>query len=675
MYKDRTMTNIIACDKNFNQSLAFTPDKNEILLLCEKAKEAHTHVETGKRTNLLSKLHDRPPSDGLCPESLDPDHTVLSVLGTKATIKNDRFAVINNRTITLAGGKNNGSFGPNCVLYNCKGVMNLFDCQPNELQSKLDEFIQFRNDHSLEILRLYTEKLIEHKDAGYKISIKGDDTLTSELQHHFNQLVSMYSALSELCKNNNIHEYGLGIQSYCQTWMRWGDRPDEAQFSVMSPHFQTRVFIKDPYLLKFILESNFPEMNVDSIFNSYEFLHNYCVNSMAEYGIEGGGQAFVNVDELHEKENVLYVGGGGGGDTAIAAIYSLSHGPNEKPYIMGAGNSRDHILKYITENEILSNKNIHDSVNSTKRGVSRKGFSCCDATAYINAKIDEQSSTKMVMKMQSTESTSKLDLSLLGNTQYGSLEEESTIAANFGPIYMLSVVGGSSEKYFDSDGQPMNPDKMATEIEKTAVGLSEFVTKFNIHKIVFIDVGLDVTQQRAKLQDFKRDEIVLHSCLQAQVPLEIVGLGPGVDGHAKPTNVALTAEKKGFVPFSNLHFLNILNSRYSQLLHISPTLMKTGRANKIFFDASNVTKYTPNYRMHMDKCTDIANVLSMTNFFHLDLLETIPAEEIENIKNYFDSQLSKRVENSSHEKISLNDILLMGTMFKLEQTGHKTKFF
>ena len=65
----------------------------------------------------------------------------------------------------------------------------------------------------------------------------------------------------------------------------------------------------------------------------------------------------------------------------------------------------------------------------------------------------------------------------------------------------------------------------------------------------------------------------------------------------------------------------------------------------------------------------------MTNFFHLDLLETIPAEEIENIKNYFDSQLSKRVENSSHEKISLNDILLMGTMFKLEQTGHKTKFF
>ena len=71
---------------------------------------------------------------------------------------------------------------------------------------EMDGEVIERADPHIGLLHRGTEKLIEHKNAGYKISIKGDDMLTSELQHHFNQLVSMYAALLELCKDNNIHD-------------------------------------------------------------------------------------------------------------------------------------------------------------------------------------------------------------------------------------------------------------------------------------------------------------------------------------------------------------------------------------------------------------------------------------------------------------------------------------
>ena len=60
--------------------------------------------------------------------------------------------------------------------------------------------------------------------------------------------------------------------------------------------------------------------------------------------------AFVNIDNINKNRyNVLIVGGGGGGDTAIAGIYSLIIDANN--FIMGAGNSRDHILNYMLGNQ------------------------------------------------------------------------------------------------------------------------------------------------------------------------------------------------------------------------------------------------------------------------------------------------------------------------------------
>lgn len=639
---------IEACEKDFTKAFSFVPRETDILLLCEKAKVAHTHITDKNRSKLLSKLVDKPAKLNLCPDTLNPDDTVLSILGRESKIKNDTYALIDNRTITLAGGIGNGSFGPNCVMYNCNGVINLFDCDPNELQCKLQDFFEFRDTNALNVLNVYNDKLIKHRECGYKVSLSEDKVIPADIQSHYDNYMELFSMLVGMCKHNNIHEYGLGIASYCQTWMRKNTKPGNAEFSVMSPHYQTRIFIKDAHLLRFMLESNYTNCDVDAMFDSYVFLHNYCIQSMPEYGMEGGGQAFVNMDGLFEKENVLYIGGGGGGDTAIAAVYSLTHKPNETPFIMGAGNSRKHIMKYITKADIDSDENIYKSVNNPKRGVSRQGFSTEDAQTYMEGRINAVYSTDMVMQLKKPNPNTKLDMSLLGNTQYGSLEEESVLSANFGTIYMLSVVGGHAPKYFDSNGLPMNKAKMVTEIGKTTQALCHFVQGYNIQKIVYIDVGLDVTQQRDNFEDLRRDEIVLHSCLSTNIPLQIVGLGAGADGHAIPTDAAQRVELFGFTPFSNQHFLNVLHSRYNQLCEISTTLMKPGRANRIFLDASCIR--------HKSQTPEFA-------------FSTLPKEismvaDSESLIEYFQAQLYKRTENPT-SKITHKDVLLMGTMFEI----------
>ena len=131
---------IESCEEDFNKAISFVPKQNEVVLLCETAKDAHKNIKQKERTKRLSKLVDKPAEFNLCPATLNPNDTVLSILGRKSDIKDSKFAVIDNRPITLAGGIGNGSFGPNCVMYNCNNTINLFDCNPFEFSF----FVLFR---------------------------------------------------------------------------------------------------------------------------------------------------------------------------------------------------------------------------------------------------------------------------------------------------------------------------------------------------------------------------------------------------------------------------------------------------------------------------------------------------------------------------------------------------
>ena len=86
--------------------------------------------------------------------------------------------------------------------------------------------------------------------------------------------------------------YIYSCTSFCQTWLRNTGEVGAAQFSVMSPHFQTRFYVSDENALK--------ECSVtDKMIQSYAELINFFTGSMQkDYGLGGGGQAFINLDSL-----------------------------------------------------------------------------------------------------------------------------------------------------------------------------------------------------------------------------------------------------------------------------------------------------------------------------------------------------------------------------------------
>ena len=90
-----------------------------------------------------------------------------------------------------------------------------------------------------------------------------------------------------------LEECGIGCISFCQTWLRSGSQVGDAQFSVMSPHFQTRFFISDEDKLKTI--AGVTEMEIESYIR---IIQHFDEIMGKDYGKSGGGQAFINVDKL-----------------------------------------------------------------------------------------------------------------------------------------------------------------------------------------------------------------------------------------------------------------------------------------------------------------------------------------------------------------------------------------
>ena len=90
--------------------------------------------------------------------------------------------------------------------------------------------------------------------------------------------------------DKKISECGIGCVSYCQTWLRNNGVVGEAQFSVMSPHFQTRFYVEDDNK---VLSSGVSQQELTSYIKLVEEF-NKCMDK--PYGLGGGGQAFASLD-------------------------------------------------------------------------------------------------------------------------------------------------------------------------------------------------------------------------------------------------------------------------------------------------------------------------------------------------------------------------------------------
>jgi len=303
------------------ESMSFCPTKSQVSALIAKANEAEAvrrqlkgegnqdwrADKTGaKGQKLLSKLYFLPGKFGLCPDSLEPDDTILAKLGRgdigPGGLPGDgALRVINDRNMPFGST----SCGPNGVLATTNGRMNLFYSDMGSTKKLLDQYISFRDENLHEIFGMYVTKIqtMAGEDNAMKLNPEKPETLSVDLHDDYRNVAAMFGKINEaLSSGMSLSQCGISCNSFCQTWclkQRGNVLVGEAQFSVMSPHFQTRFYVGDDANVKQIIGAN-----SDELLKSYIKIIEHFDSIMApDYGNGGGGAAFVNLDKLHDQFN------------------------------------------------------------------------------------------------------------------------------------------------------------------------------------------------------------------------------------------------------------------------------------------------------------------------------------------------------------------------------------
>mmetsp|Transcript_61122 Transcript_61122/g.114285 ORF Transcript_61122/g.114285 Transcript_61122/m.114285 type:complete len:346 (-) Transcript_61122:24-1061(-) len=296
--------------------VSFVPSGEEIQELLDQSRLAEKDRAAGRRGPLLSKLFQLPGKFGLCPDSLNPDDTILAKLGRGSANGGigpggsigdaSILTFINDRNMPLGSSSN----GPNAVLTNCSDGkygspdhprINLFYESEEKVMQLLGDFMSLRRENEAELFKMYVSKLQEHDEGGksaFKLDPTKPELLSEALRPHYTNTVRMLQKVAEAVgEHGSISDYGLEVNSYCQTWLRngggKGGTVGTAQFSVMSPHFQTRFFVASSEKLEAAKVTVAEKESYMALLQHFDHL-------MADSGYAGAdGPAFVNLDGLH----------------------------------------------------------------------------------------------------------------------------------------------------------------------------------------------------------------------------------------------------------------------------------------------------------------------------------------------------------------------------------------
>ena len=391
-------------EKTSIEQLSFVPENIEDL--CAQAVVADQMIQTNRRGPMLSKLF---KIKNLCPESLNPDDTILNKLargdiGPGTTIIDDYFAVINDRNMPLGGT----SCGPNGVLYRCNSDffgerrINLFGKNVETTLQMARSYIAFRNAHLPQIFNLYVEKMKSFL-THWKIDPGGDDDspkLPENMRKHYRTacglLCSVNSALKSQESPASLKSLGISVVSFCQTWQKDGDITP-AQFSVMSPHFQTRFYISDASKLPLITRAQI---------NSYCKLIEHFTGIMLEAGY---AKSFVNIDglvsnhaakQIDQESSAFLTGIPAGGvlsgigkyTTGLVVQIQTEHAPKSTlltgryRLIGDYASACNLILHHIPSNATIKANMIHKLCNAKSRKISNISTAVLETIGGTNQK-------------------------------------------------------------------------------------------------------------------------------------------------------------------------------------------------------------------------------------------------------------------------------------------------
>ena len=290
-------------------SVSFVPTDDEINYLYQASTDALKDLVEKNRGPKLSKLHFVLGSFGLLPNSLNPDDTILSqggrgeVVYIKPTKISDEISVIKDRAMPLGGLSN----GPNGVLTDCQNKygenrINLFQKDKETTKKLLDDYLRLRDENINAIFGLFVKSLLDGKKGKYMRNDPTKSQLEKKLHDHYDNVTNMMSLINDKLQEKTLDDMGIGVVSYCQTWLSRGvdkktgetyEKNGNAHFSVMSPHFQTRFYVKDLQKLRESIKVEFNHIP------SYIILIQHFTSIMQE-DYKG---SFIHLDGLQEHYN------------------------------------------------------------------------------------------------------------------------------------------------------------------------------------------------------------------------------------------------------------------------------------------------------------------------------------------------------------------------------------
>lgn len=240
----------------------FVPTLVQLDALIAQSVLAEADLAAGRRTKLVSKLPHVAP---LCPPTLDPGDTILVKLGrAHGRIGDGTYRAIPDQALVYWT-----SFGSNSVYLEPDNDtrINLVYRSRAAIADMLDAYFAVRAAWLPAIIKMIPDKIRECKlESGgyakhfpYKFDADGNvDTVPDVWWPAFDAVADMLDAVGVRLRWALWHAgpdavpavvlrqcLGLELISLCQTWMRGSGVIGDAEFSVMSPHFQNRLVVVD----------------------------------------------------------------------------------------------------------------------------------------------------------------------------------------------------------------------------------------------------------------------------------------------------------------------------------------------------------------------------------------------------------------------------------------------
>ena len=329
--------------KNMLESISTIPSKEQRQQIYQQSIKAReqslAYSDPNDPKDLLSKI------DCKNPRFTD---TIFATRLDLAIFKDEKYAVFITRDPIFVGG----SMGVNCVPVKPVSI-NLFDTDEKTTEARLRDFIEWRNENKLNILKAYMHCLEQFMDTEEKNIVLAKAVITERPEYLKLKLIDYVNTVSifKSFLEDKADLSDLEIGSLCQTWFKKGVA-GKPSFSVPSPHFQTFFYKKTPC----------HSLEVDKSYNKILRVLSHDMTTKVVDGKLEYDESFIDLDGMWKKmnqKNMFFLNSAPNFDTLPLIKDAYDSMKDGKFYVVFSSN----LSEYITALSVIEPNGDEDHVD------------------------------------------------------------------------------------------------------------------------------------------------------------------------------------------------------------------------------------------------------------------------------------------------------------------------